>query len=169
MASVKQCDVTYCRGLQCKFTKNITKKEYIEICEELNVGFAEKFGGSYSFQPESITEGGLVMVQFPSKDGRMYKTMRHRLVYNNRLGMRTCISWPWIGGDETIEAWKLDESVLIPSGTESDTFLKAFHGAPCWSIAELILVREVFLKHGIKSAKMPKQGDLLSSSGKYTQ
>lgn len=38
-----------------------------------------------------------------------------------------------------------------------DTYLKAFHGAPAWTIAELNVFRNVFLKYGILTSKGPKK------------
>lgn len=164
MINPKYFDVTYCSGPKLKFTKDITKEIYIEICEDLSATFAEKFGGEYIFEPESITEGGIILVQFPGKQNKMYKTMRHHLTSKN---YERNVRWPWIDKKNVMEDWRDDSGILIPINTLSDTFLKAFHGAPTWTVDEIKLMCEVFTQYQIKCTRLPKKNELRSDSSGF--
>lgn len=57
--------------------------------------------------------------------------------------------WPWIEPDTTLKSWENDNTVIYP-GTkqEWETFLKAFYGAPCWTLEELNALSSVFRHFG---------------------
>ena len=67
---------TYCNGFQLVAIKNISKKEFIELCNDLQNEFNNYYStNDYSFSPECITEGGIVFNNF-NGDINGYKTIR---------------------------------------------------------------------------------------------
>jgi hypothetical protein len=123
----------------------------------------ETFGEGHKFEPESITEGGIVWRQWPGKrpdDRESYKSMRfHPLEAaitrkgrgQHRHGSTDVGQWPWIGrvdADGLIREWQTsaDKPIFAPRSSPSgtcntdiriDTFLKAFRGAPVWTLDQL--------------------------------
>lgn len=109
--------ITYTQGLTLKAEKNITKNDIITMCKLLN-GKNEYFN-LCEFQPEPITEGGIV---FKFKDGsntKWYKSVR--------LGIRG--KWPRIPNNVMTD-WNENNEILIETNYKFTTFLKSFHGAP---------------------------------------
>jgi hypothetical protein len=118
------------------YQRDITRKDFISICKELQCTI------------EPITGGGFL--QMDNEAG--YKTIRINVQ-----------GFPWIT-PSTMEEWENDETILISVGTKSNTFLKAYDGAPAWSIGELEYYKEVLEKNGIKCTKMPTARSLINSS-----
>lgn len=138
---------TYQSGFQMTFGKNLTRQQYVQICEKLSGVFNDFYGASeFRFEPEPITEGGLQMTAFPNKSTQMFKTMRHR---------HAAKKWPWIN-KTVLEDWKHDNTVLFEKGEKIETFLKALQNAPAWTRQELELMAECFKDFGIVCKKMPK-------------
>jgi len=72
---------TYCNGFELVSIKNISKKEFVELCNNLQKEFNDYYDSNdYSFSPECITEGGIVFNNFDEED--KYKTMRIYYDYN---------------------------------------------------------------------------------------
>jgi hypothetical protein len=148
-------EYTYCLGII--FYSNdkhyISKNDIYRLCLSLN----SKFGEDYKFIPEAITEGGILMNNFPNKNDNSYKTLRIRPGDRNMCDGK----WPWINEDFDIFEWKNNydkifinkkfinkkSKFLIP------TFLKAFHGAPVWKKNELLKICEAFEEIGFKYIK----------------
>lgn len=124
---------TYTKGFHLKFTKSITRKEFIIICKTLNS------------KPEQITGGGLL--QMDNEHG--YKTIRFHLDH-----------FPWVSST-IMNEWENDETTLICNGTILYTTLKAFEGAPAWTVQELQHYKEVFEHFGINCKKMPSARSLI--------
>lgn len=82
---------TYCPGFTIKTKTTPTTKDIAIICTELE----KKFGGGYKFRPEAISEGGIIMEQWPNKTMRI--TFSH---------------WPFITQD-TYEKWKTEDPKVI--------------------------------------------------------
>lgn len=95
------------------------------------------------------------MTYFPGKEDKMYKTMRHHLRTKDYQSIR---SWPSIDKN-VMTQWKNNPVILIPSGCYAGTKLKAFNGAPVWTVEEINLFCEIVAKYGIKCTKLPKKGD----------
>lgn len=163
--------MTYAEGPQLIFTNGLSKRQFAALCHSLAERFSST-GGTYRFEPERITEGGLEMIDFPGKRGDMLKTMRmHMYTKKGRFSGGEFIKWPWIEDDmDVLTEWTAspDTGILIPSGATADTTLKAFKGAPVWTVIELGLVRQVMANYGVRCKKMPSAKILSSPRGTCT-
>lgn len=164
----KDYKVTYTEGPRLGFNQPLTKGDYHSICEELSNRFNKTFSNgeedSYIFQPEPITEGGIVMVQFPGKKDQMYKSIRHHI----RTESFANVDWPFIDEKTVMDSWYKNNTIIIPSKTNASTRLKAFYGAPVWTIDELNIIKSVLIKNGIKVTHMPKKNTLSQDANEYT-
>jgi hypothetical protein len=133
-------------GPDLLFRRDISRKEFIEICEEISARFTDHFnrnGASdvpriYKFEPEPISEGGLIMTAvFTGENG--YKSMRIK-IWN----------WPTIDSD-TYEKWKNDANILYKAdkNCKIGTYLKSYNTIG-WTKKELSIIREVFALHDIR-------------------
>lgn len=71
-------------------------------------------------------------------------------------GKKTMRFWikPRRGSYEIINFTKYErDGSVIPRGAEVQTFLKAFHGAPVWTVAELRSLQKIFETYGFKILK----------------
>ena len=168
----KDYQVTYTEGPRLAFTLAITKRQYVGLCELMSRRFNETFqinqpDDMYDFRPESITEGGLCMHNFPGKRAEQYKSMRHHIHSNKD---RRAIKWPYIDSQASVLAdWtQAADQTLIPAKAVAETTLKAFYEAPVWTRAELELVKEVLTEYGVKCTRMPLKKRLSQPRGKYT-
>ena len=142
-------------------SKEITYSDFIEFCNKLSAIFNTLYNSTeYKFGPEPITEGGILWINWPGKTDNQYKTMRLH-------GRNDSIEkWPWIKGDEH-NTWKNNNTILMIKSTKankylnvgttmqghSSTFLKAFQGAPSWTLEELQLFSIVMGTIGITIKK----------------
>lgn len=144
----------------------ITKSDFVGMCEELT----KRLG--YPVVPEPISEGGF-LVKVPPSDGvpSIYPAYK-----SCRLG---CTKWPWLHGDNIMEEWKGNMDVLLEKGEKQrwvkgkfvngtivcsvmkkkeylpqECVLKAFHGAPCWTVEEIHHLLDVL--GGTLKGKIPK-------------
>ncbi len=165
---------TYTSGYDLTATQDITCNDIALMCMDLDAKFNDHFhSDQYRFVPEAITEGGILMWKWPGKkeDGKsMYKTMR--IFFRN--------GWPWIRHDKDccVEKWLGDGTVIrrdqtnlhlgpgIPlfphqNSLPINTFLKAFHGAPSWTVEELQLFEACLAKIGlVRKGRYPKKSSL---------
>jgi hypothetical protein len=73
---------TYTQGMNLTAMKPITKGDMISLCKELNDKYADI---GLTFEPEAITEGGIVY-KFPdNRDIRRNKYKSIRMYFNNPL------------------------------------------------------------------------------------
>jgi hypothetical protein len=154
---------TYCHGFNIKITEDVRKSDYIKMCEAISEGINNLNNSNIKMQPEAISEGGMVMTGLDNKE--WYKTMRH-----------ATYKWEWIN-DDTYDKWKSSDEILWNAGTKSKyashqpstvtTYLKAFHGAPVWTLEELNIIKEVFEEYGFKVTKMPKKTHLVEYWDKF--
>ncbi len=117
---------TYCVGFGLRMARDVTFGDLRRVCARLNA----KFGQGHEFIPEAITEGGIEWARWPGKTAGMYKTFRlhcHEHKYPT-LQER--------GGETTAE-----EHVAYPMPRtrkkRMGTMVKAFGGAPVWTLKEL--------------------------------
>jgi hypothetical protein len=54
--------------------------------------------------------------------------------------------WPWVN----LEVWERYPILIVTGGHQSTTFLKAFHGAPVWTIEELQIFEQCFAARGFQ-------------------
>jgi hypothetical protein len=146
---------TYSHGFTLKSIKDISKKEFVELCNNLEYKFNNYYNkNEYSFSPECITEGGIVFNNFNNKDN--YKSMRIYFLDKNS-GMRSLYG--------TIEPnikeeWIKDESILINNNAIIGTFLKSFYNAPKWTFDELKIFKECFENIGLYIETLPTRKEL---------
>jgi hypothetical protein len=142
---------TYTSGGGLVLNKDITKHEYITLCNILSNKLSELYKETVTVIPEDITEGGLLILTKDFINTSKYKTFRHTFINNINSSYR----FPWINGDEN-EKWLNNNDLLFPKNIKAHITLKAFFGAPVWTIKELTIFKNTFKEFGIKYIKMPK-------------
>jgi len=148
---------TYFAGPNIRVSRNITTKTMVNLIDAL----CERFGPGYSFALEPISEGGIQMTSVEHG----FKTFRFNL---NNYG-----EWPSINGATTLQSWRDNEHATViwnarDAVMRGGLFLKAFHGAPCWTRDELNKVASALASVGItclktgwpSDSKLQKSGDL---------
>ena len=155
--------VTYCMGMiRTRFTSDLTKRDFVSLATDLGDAFTAVFNGrtivdnQYLFEPEPISDGGLVIRACPGWSHGMYKSLR--------LGF---IQWPRVPAD-VMTTWEGDDTVVIVRGTKSGIGLKAFYRAPLWSQEELMVVKQVLARYGVLMTGMPSKNQLSQWSGEGT-
>jgi len=141
---------TYSNGPTFELQHDITKGDMISICEKLGL----VFGVEHTFIPEPITEGGIKIENFPNKKNGSYKSIRFHY--------KEAGKWPWVDLLK-LDVWKDNNEVIFTKLGKITTVLKAFHGAPCWSIDELQKLTTVFEQFNINLVKNSRQKDILST------
>jgi hypothetical protein len=158
---------TYTEGFVMKFTKDMTKRVYMNILDrisdDLNELYAEeKLDMKVQLVPEPITEGGIKFTggKFNTE---WYKTMRHRCIDYKyawpRIYPDTADEWRRSASEVQIED-EVKSNVLFKKGWTTQTFLKAFYRAPIWTLSELRIIKKNFELFGVKVTKMPKKKTL---------
>lgn len=123
---------TYCSGPVLRITRDVTKAEFISICDAMRS------------TPEAITEGGFKFLNCPG-----YKSMRF---------WQPGISWPFINPETVVNEWRTNNDVILFKGVDMTTRLKAFNGAPAFTKKELNEYKSIFETVGIRMGKIPKLG-----------
>lgn len=149
---------TNCHGFKIRPQRDVTYADLISICRDLN----ETFNYEYSFAPEPITDGFIYYKNFhnASSFGRAYKCMR---LSSNRI--------KWISDEATIfDEWRECNDIFLKKKEQSYknvyyVTLKAFNGAPGWTLDELKTFKQVFERNSIKVSCMPPAFHL--DYGKY--
>ena len=140
---------TYTKGYDLFFTRDITKCDMINICNDLT----EKFDNKYIFEPEPITDGFIYIKNLK------YKCMR-----------LSCFRAPWVN-ENVMEEWKDNNDIFVKKTTDDkfngkrktyrdtrigangrnhySTCLKAFYDAPPWTINELTQIKAVLADYDI--------------------
>ncbi len=131
---------TYTSGLSFKAVKIITKDDIIILCNLLNE--CKEYSDLFTFEPEPITEGGIIYKfknETDIKDGK----------YDKYKTVRLCIgNWPWINNN-VMNEWKGNNDTIINKDQIINTFLKSFYGAPVFTIDELKIWEECFKQIGL--------------------
>jgi hypothetical protein len=156
---------TYCSGFILKSIKDISKKEFVELCYNLQYKFNIYYNtNEYSFSPECITEGGIVFNNFNNET--KYKTMRMYFT-NEKDGTRIKNLYGFINNDikeewknDIKEEWKNDENILINNNVYIGTYLKSFRDAPKYTSDELKIFIECFENIGLYIEKLPTKKEL---------
>jgi hypothetical protein len=146
---------TYTNGYQLILSEPLTKKKLIQLCHELKRAFNDFYNSTkFSFEPEPITEGGIV---FSNYSDPFYKTMR--ISPHNCHGL-----YGWIP-ENVMEEWKENNDILQEPNTKLRTYLKSFHGAPLWTVEELKLFEMCFNKIGIEVlGEYPSKKSLITTT-----
>jgi hypothetical protein len=145
---------TYTRGFDIFITRDITKADMVNICNELT----EKFDNKYQFEPEPITDGFLYIKNLK------YKCMR-----------LSCSHAPWVNSN-VMEEWKDNNDIFVKKTTDDNfkgrrksyydtkkgvygsnyygTCLKSLYDAPAWTYDELKTIKEVLEKYDMKTTNI---------------
>lgn len=155
---------TYCKGFDFKPLRTITKADFIRIVNRLN----GVFGDGWVFEPEAISEGGIVIKNWPGKTREMYKSMRF-FYRDPKTGQ---FSWPTVTL-EYYQEWEQSDDIvwsplsLRPRKDWCVTRLKAFRFAPPWTVQELRKIETVLNDFGIVTRKIPSQRSLHYNPGAH--
>lgn len=131
---------TYTNGPKFLVTHNVTKGDMVNIINELNEIFKP-----ITFEPEPITEGGLIW-----KGVWGFKTIR---LCNG--------TWPHVYPDWR-STWPHNDEVIFHEGNVHCTTLKAFYGAPKWTMEEIDKFSTIFSKYGLKLMIDQEMGERLA-------
>jgi len=148
-------EMFYQSGFIYKSLIDITKKDIITLCKLLNS--LEYYKGVCTFEPEAISEGGIVYNFFNndkvskclicSRNGRkcseIYKSIRFCLGYNGNSDRWPCVSI------DVMDDWVNDDDIVISKRSEIHTYLKAFCGAPPFTKEELAVIDDAFATVGL--------------------
>jgi hypothetical protein len=107
------------------------------LTSELNL----RLPNGYRVNRDNACEGGFLVTRWPGSefdDKYAYKTIRFSHNCNGKMKQH---DWPCIiPGDD----WHGDETIVFEKKYELGTYLKAFHGAPCWTMQELDVFTQAF-------------------------
>ena len=140
---------TYTSGYDLFFTRNITKGDMVNICNDLT----SRFNNGYIFEPEPMSDGFIYI------KNQKYKCMR-----------LSCFRTPLVLPN-VMEEWKDSKDIFVSKTVEDNfkgkrkhysstrmgfngqnyigTFLKSFYDAPAWTIKELELIKDVLFEYDI--------------------
>lgn len=146
---------TYTSGLSLKCEKAITKNDIITMCYLLNN--RKEYSNLCEFEPEGISEGGII---FKFKDGfdpKWYKSVRLCVHCDGSKGR-----WYFINRN-VMDEWPGSNDIIFNEKNKFNTYLKSFHGAPLFTLDELKIWEECFNQIGIvKVGKYPSKSSLSS-------
>lgn len=162
---------TYTNGLVLKTTQPVTKNDIITLCNLLNE--RDEYKDVCTFEPEPITEGGIVYrfnVRSPEQQ-RWYKSVRLGIgncpvdrtgEFSQRFLSQNRGKWDWIHHKTNVmEEWNLSKDIVYPEHEKFRTFLKSFRGAPAFTQEELKIWEECLACIGVqKVGKIPTKKDL---------
>jgi hypothetical protein len=142
---------TCCYGPDFEIIKDITKGDIYKIFLKLK----ETFGDEYDWEPEGICEGGFVCKKWPGKKEREYKSIRFNIIEGG---------WPWVCQDFIKNCKETPDEIIWPKQKQQGHFfLKAFYGAPCWTLDEVKIITSIIGSiSGIicKKKSFPQKKDL---------
>jgi hypothetical protein len=145
---------TYTRGFRLKTEQKITKNDIITMCKLLNE--RDEYINICEFQPEGISEGGIVFKFKDSFNDIWYKTVRLGVNHGESDG-----KWYYVK-DNVMTEWVNNDDIIFPKNNKFTLFLKSFHGAPLFTVDELKIWEECFNKIGIiKVGKYPSKKSLI--------
>jgi hypothetical protein len=167
---------TYCGGYKILFKNDITKNDMVILCNKLNEKFNEHYHTTkFVFEPEPISEGGIVWRSWPNKHPDMYKSMR--FTYGNIpewkwASVSKNVMTEWINNEDIVfkalygitDCYNVPVRKTTKKYTPMNTFLKAFENAPSWTITELEIFAECFGEIGVEViGKYPPKKDLIKN------
>lgn len=145
---------TYTTGLTLKTEKIITKKDIIYMCNLLNS--KDEYVNLCTFEPECITEGGIVFKFNDKTNDKWYKTVR-LCVYAGKG------KWYWVN-ENVMAEWSENNDVIFYNNKKFTIVLKSFNGAPLFTLEELKLWEDCFNQIGIiRVGKYPSKKSLIST------
>ena len=150
---------TYTCGLHLKTERIITKNDIITMCKLLNS--KDIYSNLCEFEPEGISEGGIVYKFKNCFDNEWYKSVRLGINYH-RNGYQSKGVWYWINKNIMTE-WYQNNDIIFNENNYFTIFLKSFHGAPLFTVNELKIWEECFNEIGIVNVgKYPNKKSLIN-------
>ena len=145
---------TYAVGLTLKTERIITKDDIITMCKLLDS--KDEYSNLCEFQPEGITEGGILFKFKDNLDNKWYKSVR--LCIGHRVSKG---KWYWIN-ENYLSEWTGNNDIIFDKNNKFTLFLKSFNGAPLFTLEELKIWEECFNQIGIiKIGKYPSKKSLI--------
>lgn len=166
-----------CPNLSFSLNRPYTTREFAQLCDAIRI----KTDYTFVVRPDPITEGGIKFIDWPGKTESMYKTIRFHLA-------KGVARWPWIN-ETTYDKWKDPaipaENIFIPDEDEHTCkylnmqppsrkktnvpeirfsfCLKAFHGAPCFTPSEIMIVARCLKDQGfVQHGRIPSMSALMT-------
>lgn len=146
-------------GMSFMTTKDITKKDFMNFCEELSND--KLYRNICSFLPLKKEEGGLLYVFHDSDLFIWVKSIRffqETTYYRTFYKMNCCyspfikakpIEWPHIDYTK-LDEWKNSDDILFNKGIKITTELRTDFNAPNFSLAEVKHLEPFFNNLGFK-------------------
>lgn len=145
---------TYAVGLTLKTKQIITKNDIITMCELLNS--KDEYFNLCEFQPEAISEGGIIFKFKDSSCNKWYKSVRLCVNVGESKGKWYCVNC------NCLSEWTGNNDVIFDKNNKFTLFLKSFHGAPPFTLEELKIWEDCFNQIGIvKVGKYPSKKKLV--------
>ena len=143
-------------GLTLKTKRIITKDDIITMCKLLNS--KDEYSNLCEFQPEGITEGGIIYKFKDSLDNKFYKSVRLG-VDRGACGGK----WYWVN-ENYLSEWTENNDIIFDKNTKFTLVLKSFYGAPLFTYEELKIWEDCFIQIGIiKVGKYPSKKSLITN------
>ena len=123
----------YMPGPLLRFGKGAPRSTTFRDIQDAAVAASARLGKGYLLEPEEITEGGFMFTEWPGMQPGQYKTVRFH-------GFRR---WPFLENDAVKGGASAAATILkVRDGNDLGLYLKAFHGAPVFTRAEVVIVAE---------------------------
>ena len=149
---------TCCSGFQLLSKKDITKKEFVELCNNLQNEFNKYYNtNDYSFSPECISEGGIIFDNFNTYNNG-YKTMR--IYFTDKKNICREKSLYGFINKNIKDEWINDDSILIEKNKYLGTYLKSYRNALEWTNEELQIFKKCFENIELIIKKTPTKKEL---------
>ncbi len=133
---------TYCSGPWLWIMKDVTKDDFMQICDQMGC------------HPEAICEGGFKFINTPGyRSIRIYTNAATDMEDNRRFEY----NWPFINPETVAVEWRGNKEILFRKGRYMGTCLKAFDGAYPFTIEELTAFREIWKEYGILAQTAQKK------------
>jgi hypothetical protein len=147
--------MTYTTGLTLNTERIITKDDIITMCKLLNS--KDEYSDLCEFQPEGISEGGILFKFKDNLDKKWYKSVRLCVYYGQSNG-----NWYWVN-ENYLSEWTGNSDVIFDKNVRFTLFLKSFRGAPLFTVEELKIWEGCFNQIGIvKVGKYPSKKSLIT-------
>ena len=149
---------TYTTGLTLKTQRIITKDDIMTMCKLLNN--KDDYSNLCEFQPEGISEGGILYKFKDNLDNKWYKSVRLCVGCGESTG-----KWYWVN-DNYLSEWTGNNDIIFDKNNKFTLFLKSFKGAPVFTLEELKIWEDCFNEIGIiKVGKYPSKKSLTTKLG----
>jgi len=149
---MNEYELSNCKGFILEAVKNISKKEFVQLCNNLQIEFNNYYNtDDYSFRPECISEGGIIFNNFNNRNS--YKSMRMYFTDKNYVAKIKSL-YGWIN-DNIKDEWMNDENILINENEYIKTYMKC-NNAPKWYKDELKIFKKCFENIGLFTIKLRK-------------